>query len=254
METTKSGRRHPSRTVAFHQLGMRLRGLVSGCAFLTVVGCFLIFGHPGAAQGAFFQGLGDLPGGQSNSYPNDISADGSVVVGYSYSEQGPEAFRWTVETGMIGLGDLPGGEFGSNATGVSADGSVITGAGASVESDIYREAFRWTAVTGMVALGDVPGGRYRSAGTDLSADGSVIVGRSSSDFAPTLGEAMLWSEETGMVGLGTLIGTEQHALGCVVRRRGRCRRKHVPYWLRGRTVDRGRRDDGSRGSTWRRHV
>ena len=54
--------------------------------------------------------LGDLPGGQTSSMPEDISADGSVVVGYGTAGDDTHAFRWTEADGLIDLGDLPGGE------------------------------------------------------------------------------------------------------------------------------------------------
>src|SRR5688572_5837591 len=71
--------------------------------------------------------LGDLDGGIFDSIATAVSADGSTVVGYSFSTSGFEAFRWTSGGGMVGLGDLPGGAFRSEAHGVSADGSVIVG-------------------------------------------------------------------------------------------------------------------------------
>ena len=58
---------------------------------------------------AFFQGLGDLPGGDFKSAAYAISADGSVVAGQSSSASGSEAFRWTLAGGIVGLGDLAGG-------------------------------------------------------------------------------------------------------------------------------------------------
>ena len=53
-------------------------------------------------------GLGDLPGGTFISPAHGVSSDGSVVVGFSNSALGQEAFRWTSGGGMVGLGDLPG--------------------------------------------------------------------------------------------------------------------------------------------------
>ena len=64
---------------------------------------------PAATKTASIQSLGDLSGGNSYSYVSGVSADGSVVVGYSTSANGREAFRWTEAEGMVGLGDLPGG-------------------------------------------------------------------------------------------------------------------------------------------------
>src|SRR5262249_40671602 len=52
---------------------------------------------------ATFGGLGDLPGGRVFSNAIDVSADGLVVVGDSYSSRGREAYRWTPSTGMEGL-------------------------------------------------------------------------------------------------------------------------------------------------------
>lgn len=174
-----------------------------------------------------------------------VSADGSVVVGYSTAELGPDApyhaFRWTAATGMVDLGFLPGAS-DAYATGVSADGSVIVGYSG-------HQAFRWTPAGGMVALGSVPGaessiaygpspdgmsyilqGHTRWAnfthlflstpsglqdlgslpGRPLSfyrgfAQNGVVVGR----CVPANGggnEVFRWSPGTGMVGLGFLSG------------------------------------------------
>jgi probable HAF family extracellular repeat protein len=113
--------------------------------------------------------LGFLPGGASESQAYGISGDGRIVVGYSYSTSGQEAFRFdtSVVTGtMIGLGDLPGGSFNSIARACSHDGSVIVG---QSDSAAGQQAFRWTSSTGMVGIG---GARALA----VSGDGSVIVG------------------------------------------------------------------------------
>ncbi|MBC1195920.1 PEP-CTERM sorting domain-containing protein [Microcystis aeruginosa BLCCF158] len=146
-------------------------------------------------------GLGDLLGGRSFSYVGGVSADGSVVVGHSFSDNGIEAFRWTQDTGMVGLGDFPGGFFYSEAHGVSADGSVVVGYS---RTDNGYEPFRWTQDTGMVGLGYLPGGDFYSQAYGVSADGSVVVG--SSDSANGEEEAFRWTQDTGMVGLGDLPG------------------------------------------------
>jgi probable HAF family extracellular repeat protein len=120
-------------------------------------------------------GLGDLPGGTFQSYAAKVSGNGSVVVGYSNSANGTEAFRLTLGGSMIPLGDLPGGTFASIAQAVNADGSVI--AGSSATADGY-EAFVWDSVNGMRSLGDLPGGAVQGAAADVSADGAIIVGGS----------------------------------------------------------------------------
>jgi probable HAF family extracellular repeat protein len=128
-------------------------------------------------------GLGILPGG-TYSAANDVSADGSVVVGVSGSASGPQAFRWTSGGGMVGLGDLPGGSFGPEARGVSADGSVVVGL--TTNPFFGPGAFYWTADGGMRALWDVLLSRGIDPAADgwtkltgafaISADGNTIVG------------------------------------------------------------------------------
>ena len=146
-----------------------------------------------------FQGVGDLPGSVFQSRALGVSADGTVVVGYSTSTSGAQAFRWTSEGGMVDLGNIPGGIiFLNEAYAVSGDGTVIVG---NVYSASGIEAFRWTAGDGMVGLGDLPGDTFSSFGIAVSADGSIVVGQSRSDLGA---EAFRWTEAGGMVGLGDL--------------------------------------------------
>src|SRR3990170_6228523 len=67
------------------------------------------------------ENLGNL-GGNSNG-ANDVSSDGSVIVGFSHNSAGdPYAFRWVNGIGMEQIGT-----FYSFAQGVSGDGSTVTG-------------------------------------------------------------------------------------------------------------------------------
>ena len=125
-------------------------------------------------------------GGEFASWALDVSADGSVVVGWGTSDQGREAFRWTAAEGMVGLGDLPRADFRSEALAVSADGSTIVGYSSTTRGN---EAFRWTASDGMVALDPGPTGVYTGKARGVSADGSVIVGGE--------GLAYIWDEVNG---------------------------------------------------------
>ncbi|MHC5211062.1 MAG: hypothetical protein ACYTG2_10125 [Planctomycetota bacterium] len=152
----------------------------------------------GLAQDATFRGLGFLPGGSAVSWPQDVSADGSTVVGASKSAgtgSDMEAFVWTEGSGMIGLGDLDGGVVSSSAQAVSADGTVVVGSTGS------GQAFRWTDASGMVALADPLGVLVGGAAHGVSADGSVIVGVARS---LTENQAFRWTQALGMVGLGWL--------------------------------------------------
>jgi len=90
--------------------------------------------------------LGTLGG--SSSFANGISADGSVIVGYSYKTGDGtgnyHAFKYIGST-MTDLGTLGGTS--SSAFGVSADGSVIVGdssiTGNSANMPLNISAQRW---------------------------------------------------------------------------------------------------------------
>lgn len=150
--------------------------------------------------------LGALPGDDvSRSTARDMSADGSIIVGwYQYIGQGrTEGFRWESNT-MTVLGYLPGAlRLSAVAAGVSSDGSVIVGSSLSGNSGLTdSEAFRWEGGV-MTGLGDLSGGAFNSEAYAASADGSVVVGISESSQGF---EAFRWTTAAGMVGLGDLPG------------------------------------------------
>jgi probable HAF family extracellular repeat protein len=147
-------------------------------------------------------GLGDLSGGEFDSYATGISANGTVIAGGGMSDLGPEAFRWTAETGIAPLGDLPGGFFGSGASAISSDGATIVGYSNSEISGGSIEAFRWTSQTGMQPLGDLAGGDFESDAIGVNGDGSLIVGFSAGDKG--MG-AFVWDEQHGMRDLQDLL-------------------------------------------------
>lgn len=120
----------------------------------------------------------------------DISDDGSVIVGYSEIEPALggyyHAFRWVEgATGgvasnpqMYDLGTLGG--LSSWATAVSSNGAVVVGR--AMDADDVVHAFRWKEDTGMLSVADW----LRRAGvtvdtaladaTAVSGDGNVVAG------------------------------------------------------------------------------
>jgi len=150
---------------------------------------------------ATFTPLGNLAGGPFDSTAYGDSADGKVVVGYSFTPTGYQAFRWTAQTGMVGLG----GGTGTSARAASADGSVIVGFRNS-----GAEAFRWTAATGVVGLGHITPQSPTSQALGVSANGQVVVGYNAYSFFGPL-EAFRWTAATGMVGIGHLPGYIQES-------------------------------------------
>jgi len=92
---------------------------------------------------AVFAGLGDLSGGEFASGVTGVSASGRVVVGWSVSEAGRQAVRWTPRDGLVSLGGGAG-----QATAISPNGRWIAGFVESPESitDIYGSEFATVGV------------------------------------------------------------------------------------------------------------
>ena len=164
---------------------------------LLGVVCSAIYIFANTATAASFTPLGHLAGGGFDGEAAGVSADGSVVVGYSDTTSGFEAFRWT-SAGMEGLGHLAGGGLYSEAAGVSADGSVVVG---NSDTTSGFEAFRWTSA-GMEGLGYLAGGGSDGEALGVSADGSVVVGYS--DTA-SVDEAFRWTSAGGMQSVASIL-------------------------------------------------
>lgn len=141
---------------------------------VVTVGYGGIQANPNLFQAARYTETGDwvnmgfLPGG-NNSKATAVSADGSVIAGWSVdaSLYYARAWRWTAASGMVSIGNLPTGSY-AQPTCMSADGSVIYGH----DDDI---AWRWTQATGMTLLtqNGAIGASYPYACT---ADGATVVG------------------------------------------------------------------------------
>ena len=212
------------------------------CDYRLSLALLFSLGSTLAAETRFWP-VGDLPGGAVLSVAAGLSANGTTVVGYSYSANGTEAYRWSLADGIEGLGDLEGGAFNSKAEGVSADGSVVVGSGIATNGgkrafrwaggnmadlgirsggNFYSEAWgispngstivgssgdnvtRWTGSTpGIQDLLDPPGGMRGGYGRAVSGDGSVIVGYG---YSPSGTEAFRWTEAGGYEMLGDLPG------------------------------------------------
>ena len=132
-------------------------------------------------------GLGDLPGGNFESFAWDVSGDGSVVVGQSRGAAGDRPFRWEDDV-MVELPAVPGGGSGS-AWGVSDDGRIIVGISGGT-------AVRW--VDGVVEEIPRPPESSVYQARDVSADGTVVVGQFS-PISPGSQQAFIWREGEGTV-------------------------------------------------------
>jgi uncharacterized membrane protein len=77
--------------------------------------------------------IGSLSGGTMAGNAQDVSADGSVIVGFDHASFNREAWMWTPGSGIVGINALlptlgiTGAPFIQVSRAVSADGSVIVG-------------------------------------------------------------------------------------------------------------------------------
>ena len=145
-------------------------------------------------------GLGSLDSSIPVSYGNAVSADGSTVVGFTYSPNGTEAFRWKEGT-MTGLGvlHLPSTRGGlSVARAVSENGSVVVGS--SDNQHGQREAFRWVNGT-MTGLGFLDN-HHTSYALDVSGDGNAVVGFNK---GPDSQKGFYWTPSLGMISIDELM-------------------------------------------------
>jgi probable HAF family extracellular repeat protein len=121
-----------------------------------------------SGSAASFQGLGQIPGGDVQSFGLGVSGDGKVAVGYSLDSLNVEhAWRWTQPTGMQTITNTLG-DPSAEGHAASSDGSIVAGL-AYDNSGAGHQAFRWTAAGGMQGLGIYDA-------DDMSSDGSVVVG------------------------------------------------------------------------------
>lgn len=137
---------------------------------------------------------------QANS--NNISADGSTVVGW----------RTLLTSGFRRGGRWTNGvyeQFGSStelvgeAQSANPDGSVIVGQQVVASGN---QAWRWTANNGIQPIGTLGG---PGVALDLSDNGNVVIGFSgTSNRIP-----FIWLPETGMVNLNNFMETQGAALG-----------------------------------------
>lgn len=141
------------------------------------------------------------------SFATGVSADGSIVVGTTDSDDVREAFVWDEVHGMRGLGRLPSDDFSySGASAISDDGRTIVGTNVFVDRRTFvsrSDGFIYTEATGLRRIPDLSEHWSRVRITDVSGDGSVVIGSGNnplSDYPMYDGpsEAFIWDAEHGV--------------------------------------------------------
>lgn len=132
-----------------------------------------------------FAGIGDLPGGDTKSWANDVSADGSIIVGGSTGPTGRQAVRW--QDGLLeSLPVTP--EYAGRVTvakSISPDGTVIVGRAS--DNAAAHDALRWEGAN-VSFLGRFPDHVDAPNWANAASEGGgIIVGWE-------MGEAFVWHE------------------------------------------------------------
>lgn len=138
-----------------------------------------------------FMDLGTLNGGQS--WPQDMSFDGSIIVGYALIQGLETAFVYTLRNGMQSLDSLNEGK-PSYATAINSDGQHIVGYGKDSAGQI--RAILWSLEDGNYGAQSLEAlnGGTSSQAMDISGDGKVIVGYGNNGAQV---EALVWTFENG---------------------------------------------------------
>lgn len=121
-----------------------------------------------------FHELDEIPGGADASHATDMSADGTVIVGYAL--KGPQEIPFIWRAGELeALAALPAGVPGARPVHVSNDGSTMVGV--TIESSGPIDVFRWTEADGFDVIAPVCGDSCVERFTmRVSEDGSVVAG------------------------------------------------------------------------------
>jgi uncharacterized membrane protein len=145
---------------------------------------------------AAFASIGDFPGGDFLSSAQDVTRDGSFIVGYGTSARGREALTWNADDGIRSIADAPSSAFRVNRTGAVIVGRALDG------SNRARAAV-WKDGTGPQFLNyDNEDAFVRSTAVAVSGDGQVIGGTLKPwGYAATLGGLWRDAQMTNIPGL-----------------------------------------------------
>jgi formylglycine-generating enzyme required for sulfatase activity/uncharacterized membrane protein len=145
----------------------------------SILGLFTLLYFSSTAEVVFYA-LGDLPGGDFESYAYDVSADGSVVVGWSDGFPYPQAFIWTKNDGLVSL-NPDNSDTEVFAFAISTDGSTVAGHytpggyGSNFCKAVGYETNIQTGAGQTFFPSALSGGGVSVYG--ISGNGSVVVGR-----------------------------------------------------------------------------
>ena len=115
----------------------------------------------------------------------NMTSDGSVIIGSANDGSTGRAFRWDATNGMVNISGSWATGYGS-AKAMSSDGSVIAG---NANDGTANRAFRWDATNGMVNIADTDGNGTVDGSASEWATGHSYVNAMSSDGSVLIGHA-----------------------------------------------------------------
>ena len=151
--------------------------------------------------------LGELPGGQSNSWAYDINSRGRAVGGVERprGDLPPDAYHlqrpaiWITPRMVRWLGDGRRGFGGGQARALN-DSDTVVGFGSVADGVLH--GFRWTPGGSVQDLGDLPGGSDWSYAYDINEVGQVV-GTGESEVGS---RAVMWDGDGTIHDLGEVSG------------------------------------------------
>lgn len=168
---------------------------------ISYLGATAVIFAAGPAFAAQFISLTDLVPGTVVSAIQDVSNDGSTVIGtYSFDGSTGRAFHWRLGVGLVELMRPNQQPISGSAIKTSHDGTKVLG------FDVDYGAFVWTEGVGTQYLNIFPSEKYEVL--DMSADASIITGNVERN-SPQGGyhEAFRWSAASGVTILGAIPGS-----------------------------------------------
>lgn len=157
------------------------------------------------------EGMSVLPVNRPQNYsrPNDISADGRVIVGWNDQDTGGRTaviWRDREPLDVVDAAGVPVGE----AISVSPNGRFVVGVDQvrlnDAGTDIILSGWRWSAEEGVLAIPDMPNA---FAVTD---DGKTIVGMAGRNGPYESQTALIWREGIGLARLADYLAEKGIAL------------------------------------------
>jgi probable HAF family extracellular repeat protein len=139
-------------------------------------------------------GMGFLPGGYDRTYAIDCSADGGIIVGSGFSENGSQTWRWDSVNLLVDIGPIPvdGSQVGRQTAPLacSDDGTQMAGLGYDLQLGWNygpTHLWFWDVASGFTVLAEARGGDLQTGGPAVFGSNALVSDDMSTIVAPYSG-------------------------------------------------------------------